>query len=183
MRTAVVVALFATVAAGAGCSDSEEDANEYPSSVQVLVDGARAALDCSEPTEVSLPDTSAASAKWECDAPGGNVQISPYDDASAAATWVAQSQVIDLCGRLTVDPTVDLVLDKGQLLYEDAAAFALVEVLEQLQTEVGGQIYTRRDPFPNLAAAEQVEPMSGCGDITIYPSSWEQYRTAFAHYE
>lgn len=176
---ALVLALTITLA---GCG-GEAAGENYPSNVGVLVDGILEAGVCDAVTGgETAPDASSADRMWVCDDSETSLRISFYSGPVAAANWVAKSQVIDLCGRLTAPPDMDFP-DYGELLYEDASVYGLLEDIEAVQETTGGEVFTRHDPFPSLADPAAVEPSSGCGDLDIYPQSWEQYRSAFEYYQ
>ncbi|WP_422758793.1 hypothetical protein [Paenarthrobacter sp. C1] len=169
-----LVSVLLVPAALAGCGG--DDAVSYPAAVQHLVDGVTEAGLCDAVAAGPEPEAvQAYDATWSCDGTAGSLRISQYSSPAAAATWVAQSQVIDMCGWMSAMMADDLPR-YGELLYEDSSVYGLLEDLEQLQATAGGEVYSRTESFPQAADQAQLVTQRPCGGVEVDPRAWEHYR-------
>ena len=171
-----LVSVLLLPAALAGCGGGEDDVS-YPAAVQHLVDAVSEAGLCD--TIAAGPEPAAVqayAATWSCDEPSGSLRISQYSSPTVAATWVAQSQILDMCGWMSAMMPKDDPMRHGELLYEDSSVYGPLEDLEQLQEAAGGEVYSRTDRFPELADQAQLVTQRPCGGVEVDPRAWEHYR-------
>jgi hypothetical protein len=155
----------------------------FPVGVERAMDAADEALgDCSSWTEEDNVQGSASLRRFVCEtdptSARSNLRISTFASDEEAASWVAFSQMLDMCQRLMTSADLP-TLDDQELLLGDLTVQGRESDLIKVKEVLGGAVFTRRDPFPPEAKLIDSPDPSICGGVEIQPASWDSYRSKF----